>query len=43
VVQHRLGHESLSTTSRVYAHLLTDAQLAAVEVMDQATRRQIEP
>ena len=42
VVQHRLGHESLSTTSKVYAHLLTDAQLAAVEVMDQATRRQIE-
>ena len=42
VVQHRLGHESLSTTSKVYAHLLTDAQLAAVEVMDRAARRQIE-
>lgn len=35
VVQHRLGHESLSTTSRVYAHLLTDAQMAAA----QATQR----
>jgi integrase len=36
VVQHRLGHESLATTSKVYAHLLTDAQLAAVDVMDAA-------
>jgi integrase len=38
VVQHRLGHESLATTSTVYAHLLTDAQLAAVDVMDAAAR-----
>jgi len=37
VVQHRLGHESLATTSKVYAHLLTDAQAAAVDVMDRAT------
>lgn len=36
VVQHRLGHESLATTSRVYAHLLTDAQVGAVAVMDRA-------
>lgn len=43
VVQHRLGHESLSTTSRVYAHLLTDAQADAVSVMDAAAgRKQIE-
>lgn len=42
-VQHRLGHESLATTSKVYAHLLTDAQLGAVAVMDRATpRKQIE-
>lgn len=33
VVQHRLGHESLSTTSQVYAHLLTDAQTAGVEAI----------
>ena len=39
VVQHRLGHESLSTTSKVYAHLLTDAQAAAVDVMEAATAR----
>lgn len=36
VVQHRLGHESLATTSKVYAHLLTDAQLGAVGVMTRA-------
>jgi integrase len=36
VVQHRLGHENLSTTSRTYAHLLTDAQAGAVDVMDRA-------
>lgn len=42
VVQHRLGHESLSTTSKVYAHLLTDAQVAAVDVMERAMRPQIE-
>lgn len=43
VVQHRLGHESLATTSKVYAHLLTDAQLSAAAVMDAAARpRQIE-
>ena len=45
VVQHRLGHESLQTTSRVYAHLLTDAQADAADLMDIAagkTTRQIE-
>lgn len=42
VVQHRLGHESLSTTSKVYAHLLTDAQVGAVDVMERAMRVQIE-
>ena len=36
VVQHRLGHESLTTTSKVYAHLLTDAQAGAVETMHRA-------
>lgn len=39
VVQHRLGHESLATTSKVYAHLLTDAQLAAADVMRGALPR----
>lgn len=38
VVQHRLGHESLSTTSKVYAHLLTDAQVAAADVTSGALR-----
>lgn len=33
VVQHRLGHESLDTTSKTYAHLLIDAQAPAVAVM----------
>lgn len=33
VVQHRLGHASLQTTSRVYAHLLLDAQRAAVDAI----------
>lgn len=42
VVQHRLGHESLATTSKVYAHLLTDAQVAAVQVMQRAAPAQIE-
>jgi integrase len=43
VVQHRLGHESLATTSRVYQHLLTDAQIGAANVMDAASRpREIE-
>lgn len=36
VVQHRLGHESLATTSRVYAHLLTDAQAPAAALLDAA-------
>lgn len=39
VVQHRLGHESLATTSKVYAHLLTDAQLGAAQVMERALGR----
>lgn len=38
-VQHRLGHESLSTTSKVYAHLLTDAQVGAAAVMERAMPR----
>lgn len=38
VVQHRLGHESLATTSKVYAHLLTDAQVAAADVTAQGLR-----
>lgn len=44
VVQHRLGHESLDTTSRVYAHLLQDAQLPAVARMASVVseRREIE-
>lgn len=45
VVQHRLGHESLSTTSKIYAHLLTDAQADAATLLDAAARpsaRQIE-
>ncbi|WP_434080835.1 tyrosine-type recombinase/integrase [Sanguibacter sp. Z1732] len=33
VVQHRLGHESLNTTSQVYAHLLVDAQVGAAALM----------
>lgn len=32
-VQHRLGHESLATTSKVYAHLLLEAQGAAVNAI----------
>lgn len=39
VVQHRLGHESLATTSKVYAHLLTDEQLGAAKVMESALGR----
>lgn len=39
VVQHRLGHESLATTSKVYAHLLTDAQVDAAAVMERAVGR----
>lgn len=35
VVQHRLGHESLDTTSRTYAHLLQDAQVPAAAFMAQ--------
>lgn len=34
VVQHRLGHESLATTSKVYAHLLLEAQQGATQVID---------
>lgn len=39
VVQRRLGHESLSTTSKVYAHLLTDDQVPAAALMDRAMAR----
>lgn len=35
VVQHRLGHESLATTSKVYAHLLTDEQAGAAAALDE--------
>lgn len=41
VVQHRLGHESLSTTSKVYAHLLTDEQAGAAAMLDAAVSREI--
>lgn len=34
VVQRRLGHESLATTSKVYAHLLTDEQATAAAALD---------
>jgi integrase len=33
VVQMRLGHESLHTTSTVYAHLLLEEQAAAVKAI----------
>lgn len=36
VVQHRLGHESLGTTSRVYAHLLIEEQTSAANFLDVA-------
>lgn len=34
VVQHRLGHESIATTSKVYAHLLLEAQQGATQVIE---------
>lgn len=44
VVQRRLGHESLATTSKVYAHLLTDEQIGAAAALDELVgRRAIEP
>lgn len=43
VVQHRLGHESLATTSKVYAHLLVEAQVAAAAVTGRVLAPQIEP
>lgn len=44
VVQMRLGHESLQTTSKTYAHLLLEAQLSATAVFSQVagSRNQIE-
>lgn len=33
-VQHRLGHESLATTSTVYGHLLIDAQSQGVQAIE---------
>lgn len=33
VVQHRLGHQSLQTTSTVYAHLLLEEQRSAVDAL----------
>lgn len=41
-VQHRLGHESLQTTSEVYGHLLLDAQNAAVDAIGWEPPRQLE-
>lgn len=41
-VQHRLGHESLQTTSEVYGHLLLDAQAAAVDAIGWEPAAQIE-
>ena len=42
VVQHRLGHESLATTSEVYGHLLLDAQEAAVDAIKWEPRKELE-
>jgi len=41
VVQHRLGHESLATTSEVYGHLLLDAQEAAVDAIKWEPQQQL--
>lgn len=41
VVQHRLGHESLATTSEVYGHLLLDAQEAAVDAIQWEPKKQL--
>lgn len=41
-VQHRLGHESLQTTSKVYAHLLLEEQSRAVDAIGWAPAAQIE-
>lgn len=41
VVQHRLGHESLATTSEVYGHLLLDAQAAAVDAIKWEPKKQL--
>lgn len=43
VVQHRLGHESISTTSEVYAHLLIDAQFSAVAATERALGHVVAP
>lgn len=42
-VQMRLGHESLATTSKVYAHLLHEAQQQAVDAMGWEPMPAIEP
>lgn len=41
VVQHRLGHESLATTSEVYGHLLLSAQQEAVEAIAWQSQKEI--
>ena len=41
-VQHRLGHESLQTTSKVYAHLLLEEQSRAVDAIGWTPPAQIE-
>lgn len=43
VVQMRLGHESLETTSKVYAHLILDEQQQAVNAIGWEVPLQIEP
>lgn len=40
-VQHRLGHESLATTSEVYGHLLLDAQQDAVDAIGWEPPKQL--
>ena len=34
VIQRRLGHESIKTTSDTYGHLAADADVAAAAVLD---------
>lgn len=41
-VQHRLGHESLATTSEVYGHLLLEAQDEAVEAIEWEPPKELE-
>jgi len=41
-VQHRLGHESLQTTSKVYAHLLLEEQSRAVDAIGWTPPKQLQ-